>query len=415
MKRFKSISILFASALVGATMFVSCGGNDGPSIEYTLSQSEVVLTSEKGASTSFGITFTEESGQWVVTQVPEFVTVYPQSGSGAGTVRVTAVDNNNSKQPYEGVITVEVDGAKVKTQTIRVVQQNLTDCYAEPSNVLQMSDGLAFNWEIGRNTKYYYWGCYEQSVYNKMSESEVLKNIVTGNVSDRVLPDNDGFACTYDLDANTQYVVITVSFAEGDRQGDLVVTPITTKPTSNQPEATINDVSYYTDNSNNYYYGWNIKKNTYCSQYYTYAAASPDNFWAYYRLAEGTGVLVAWALRTEIQKDGQDHTTSINNGYSWLPFNNGRDQFYAAQVESGVTSDFRAFPNTDKYLLILTWGTNASGELSGVMNYEGYNFTSSSSSARKGEMLKANSHHKSSGTPKILNLNTQDFKFTRLK
>lgn len=415
MKEINYYSVWFTSILIGVSFFVSCSSSDGPSIEYTISPSEIVLTSEKGASSSFVIDFSEAAGNWSINQVPEFVTVYPQSGNGSGTVRVTAVDNNNSKQPYEGIITLNVDGAKVKSQNIRVVQHNLTDCYAEPINVLQMCDGIAFNWDIGRNTKYYYWGCYEQSAYNKMSESEILKRIVTGNISDRVLPDNDDFACTYDLDANKQYVVITVSFAEGDRQGDIVVTPITTKPSTNQPEATISDVSYYTDKSNNYYYGWTVKKNTYCSQYYTYAAASPELFWAYSRLSEGTGVMVAWALRTEILKDGQDHSTNINNGYTWLPFDNGRDKLYAAQIESGTMIDFRAFPYTDKYVLILTWGTNANGDMSGVMNYVGFSLSNANSKVRNGQKLKGSPLYRPTGEPKTLNLSTKDFKFTRLK
>lgn len=413
MKSINHFLFLFASFIIGETALVSCG-DDGPSIDYTLSQSEVVLSSEKGASTSFGITFTEDAGQWVITQVPEFVTVYPKSGNGAGTVRVTAVENNNSKQPYEGIITVEVNGAKVKTQTIRVVQQNLSDCYVEPTNILLMSDGLAFNWDFGRNTKYYYWDIFSQSDYNKMSESEVLKKVVTGDVDDRLLPENDDYACTYDLKANTQYVIITVSFAEGDRQGDIVVTPLTTKSTTNQPEAAINDMSYYSDNSKNYYYGWNVKKNTYCREYYTYAAASPAYFWIYYLLEEGAYPMIAWLVKNEIQKDGEDHSTSMNDGITYLPFNNGRDQFYAAQVENG-TSYFSAFPYTDKYFCVFTWGTGSTGELSGVINAIWYDFTDDSSSAKSGKALKAVTPKTKSGEPKKLNINTKDIKLTRLK
>ena len=415
MKKINCIRFFLASIIIGATVLVSCGGDDdGPSIVYTLSTSEVVLTSEKGASTSFGITFAEDAGQWVITQVPEFVTVYPQSGNGAGTIRVTAVDNNNSKQPYEGLITVEVNGAKVKTQTIRVVQQNLTDCYVELSNILQMSDGLAYNYSFGRNTKYYYRKTFTQSNYNKMSENEVLSTVATGKVEDRIVPDNDDYGCTYNLAANTQYVVVTVSYAENDRQGDIVVTPLTTKSTNNQPEAEINDMSYYTDSSNNYYYGWNIKKNTYCREYYTYAAASPSYFWIYYLLEEGAYPMIAWLVKNEIQKDGEDHSTSMNDGFTYMPFNNGRDQFYASQVENG-TSYFTAFPYTDKYFCVFTWGTGSTGELSGVINAVWYDFTEESSSAKNGKALKAVTPNTISGEPKELNINPKKIKLIRLK
>ncbi len=415
MKRINCLSFFFASFIVGATLLVSCGSDeDDLTIEYTLSQSEIVLTSEKGASTSFGITFTENAGQWTVTQVPDFVTVHPQSGNGAGTVRVTAVDNNNSRQPFEGLITVEVDGAEVKTQTIRVVQQNLSDCYVEPINILQMCDGFAYNWDFGRNTKYYYWKIFTQSEYNKMSESEILKEVVTGNVDDRQLPDNDDYACNYNLKSNTQYVVITVSFAEGDRQGDIVVTPLTTKSTNNQPIAEINDMQYETISSDNTNYIWNIKKNTYCREYYSYAAASPEYFWIYYLLEESCYPMIAWLVKNEIQKDGEDHSTSMNDGFTYLPFNNGRDKFYAAQVENG-TSTFTAFPHTDKYFCVLTWGTSSTGELSGIVSAKWYDFTEDSSSDETEKAIKYVTPKANTREPKSLIMNLKDTKLLRLR
>lgn len=413
MKRIKSISIVFASLIIGATTFISCGGDDPDPIVWSTSPSEVVLEWQKGASTSFGITFSEGDGEWSITQAPEFVNVYPMSGKGAGTVRVTTLENN-TRQPLEGAITIEVNGADVKLQTVRVVQQKLEDCYVEPANILQMSDGLAYNWDFGRNTKYYYWDIFTQTDYNKMSESEVLKKVVTGNVDDRQLPDNDDYACNYNLKANTQYVVVTVSFAEGDVQGDVVITPLTTKSTNNQPEATINDMQYYNDNSNNYYYGWNIKKNTYCREYYTYAAASPAMFWIYYLLDEECYPMIAWLVKNEIQKDGEDHSTSMNEGFTYMPFNNGRDQFYAAQVENG-TSYFTAFPYTDKYFCVFTWGTGSTGELSGVINAVWYDFTEDSSKARGEKALKAVVPHKAAGAPKKLSINPKEIKLIRLK
>lgn len=413
MKRVKSIFVVFASFIIGATTFISCGGDDSDPIVWSTSNSEVVLEWQKGASTSFGITFSEGDGEWNITQVPEFVNVYPMNGKGAGTVRVTTLENN-TRQPLEGAITIEVNGADVKVQTVRVVQQKLEDCYVEPANILQMSDGLAYNWDFGRNMKYYYWDIFTQTEYNKMSESEVLKKVVTGNVDDRQLPDNDDYACNYNLKANTQYVVVTVSFAEGDVQGDVVITPLTTKSTNNQPEATINDMQYYNDNSNNYYYGWNIKKNTYCREYYTYAAASPATFWIYYLLDEGCYPMIAWLVKNEIQKDGEDHSTSMNEGFTYMPFNNGRDQFYAAQVENG-TSYFTAFPYTDKYFCVFTWGTGSTGELSGVINAVWYDFTEDSSKARGEKALKAVAPHKAAGSPKKLSINPKDIKLIRLK
>lgn len=409
--------VLTALMLLGVSVtLVSCSkDDDGPTVEYAVDPAEVVLTSERGAGGSFAINFTGKAeSSWRITQIPDFVTVYPQSGTGSGTVRITANENNNGNNPLEGLITIQVDDASVKTKTVKVVQQNLEGCYTEPTNILQMCDGLAFNWEFGPNTKYYYWELISQNDYSRMSQSEILKKVATGNVSDRCVPDNTDYACNYNLNANTQYVVVTVSYAEGDRQGEVVATPLSTKPTTNQPLAEINDMSYYTDNSNNYYYGWTSKKNTYCSQYYTYAAASTSLFWTYYLLDEGAYSMVAWLIKNEIQKNGEDHTTSINQGFAYYPFNNGRDQFYAAQVNDGTTY-FSALPYSDKYFFVLTWGTGANGELSGKMDANWYEFTNTdSSSAKSGKLLKAVSKKAKKEGPKSINVNMKDFKLMRL-
>lgn len=414
--KIKSFLMSFVSVLAGLTILVSCHKDEVDPVECFVSPTEIVLTSEKDAASSFSITFTNGEGQWRITKVPEFVTVYPQSGTGSGTIKVTALGNNNSNNPKEDDIVIEISGANIKSQQVHVVQQNLTDCYVEPANILQMYDGFAFNWNYGRNVKYFYWGFFDQDTYNKMSEAEIISTIATGNVSDRVIPNNDSgkfFTC-YDCDPNTSYVVITVCYAEGDRQGEVVKTPLTTKSSTNQPLGVISDLEYYTDKNNNYYYGWNTKKNTYCNEYYSYAAASPDYFKMYYYIEEGLTAGIGWALRNEIQKDGQDHTTNINVDNNWT-FDRGRDKFYAAQIENGLTY-FSAFPFSDRYLCIITWGSNSKGELSGMLDYGWIDFSDTDSEIKAGKRvsLKATKTTTTSNRkPKIAVLNLSDFNFTR--
>ena len=103
----------------------------------------------------------------------------------------------------------------------------------------------------------------------------------------------------------------------------------------------------------------------------------------------------------------------MNEGFSYLPFNNGRDLFFAAQVENG-TSYFTAFPYSDKYFCVFTWGSGATGELSGLINAVWYDFTDNSSSARNGKALKAVTPKKTSGEPKKLNINSKDIKLIRV-
>lgn len=87
--------------------------------------------------------------------------------------------------------------------------------------------------------------------------------------------------------------------------------------------------------------------------------------------------LIAWPLRNEIRKDDSNHRTYINeetwrvwakadpsnadvyNSYSAL------ERFYAKQLNDGTTT-FSANPLSDNYVQIVIWGTNSSGDLSGV-------------------------------------------------
>lgn len=289
-----------------------------------------------------------------------------------------------------------------------------SNCYTEPSNILLMSDGIAFNWKYGSDTKYYYWGFFTQYEYNLMSEGEIITSIVTGKTEDRNAPDNDDFACLYNCDPSSQYVIVTVSYASGDKQGDMVVTPLSTKSTSNQPRAAIENVHYNTDYNNNAIYKWSAKKNNYCKQYYTYAAASPDMFYSYMFMDEGYTPMVAWLIRNEILKNGEDHSTNINvwPSYGW-DFDNGRDKFFGAQVESG-TSSLRAFKGIDKYLLLLTWGTGSTDELSGVFESVLYTLSTSSSTRSMSE-LNIMPRQKMTGEPGKLSARQSDFRLIRLE
>lgn len=412
MKKIKRFFAMLIMALASSAVLVSCGSDDETNIECTVSPTEVVLSSEKGASTSFGITFEEGSSQWKITSVPDFVTVYPQSGSGAGTVKINALGDNDSKYPKEGVITIEVEGTD--QQTVKVVQQNLGGCYAEPTNVLTMSNGFAFAMEFGANTKYAYATVFSQIAYNKLSKDEIIERVATGDVNDRYEPENEKPFYISGLEANTSYVVVTVSYAENNRQGDLVVTPITTKSEKNQPLAKIKNLQFAVDESNNYYYAWNVEKNTYCDRYYTYAAASADKFKVYDFLCDDQLAAIAWLLNNEIKKDGEDHSTSINELYPEFPFDMGRDKFYAAQIASGV-SYFKALPYSDKYYCVITWGTGNSGELSGVFSSQyGAITTDGASNVKNRKFSKSKTEEGASCAYGLRRINTKDIKLTRL-
>ena len=377
MRRIKFIILILSMIFA----FTSCGsdepeggssGGNKSDIEFSLSPSEVSLTCEKNATATFDIKFTKGDGEWRITEFPSFLTASKSNGTGSATVTVTAKEENYTLTPREGVIKVEVIGAKVRIQSIRVVQLGLEGCFSRPISILLMSDGLAFDWEYGNDTKYFYWEVFAQSDYDKMSESEVTSK-VTANADKRIATGKDMVACASGLSPDIHYVVVTVSFDKNNKQGETKVTQMQTT-SSNQPEAAINNVSYYRDDgTNNYFYGWNATMNASCKRYFTYAAASPEMFHVYRLLEDGRTPLVAWYLRNEIKKDGSTHSTSLNLGIEDMPFTNGRDQLFAAQTKDGM-SFFTAYPETDKYLVVITWAEE-NGEFSGIINAKYFDLT----------------------------------------
>ena len=382
MKRFNLISI-FVILIITVMAFLSSCGSDEPEggksgdnnneLEYSLSPTEITLACDKNVATSFKIAFTKGDAEWVITEVPDFVTVSSSSGKGSSIITVSTKDENHTLTPRQGYITTEVNGAIVKTRSIRVIQQGLEDIYAQPVNFLSMSDGLAFEWECGKNTNHFYWEIFSQSDYDKMSENDVKSKVIS-SAENLIVPSQKTPSWINHLNPDTRYVIITVSFDNDNHQGEMRVTPMTTKPTTGQPEAIIDNVSYYReDGTNNYNYGWNIKMNTSCQRYYTYVAASTEMFHIYSLLEEGRTVQVAWYLRNEIQKNGATHSTSINNGYEDMPFTYGRDQLYAEKTSDGM-SFFTAYPETDKFLIIITWGVG-NGDYSGIINFKCFDLT----------------------------------------
>ena len=373
MKKTGILLAMFATIVLATISLVSCNKEDDPfcSVELqkgTLSDG-ITLDFVKGATASFTV---KSNTSWRVVYKPSFVNLDQMSGEGNATVNVVATAENMSSSELRDNIVVQGDDTEAVTFSVIQKSGIAENCWVEPSNILSMCDGIAFNWSFGENTKYYYWGAYTQDEYSKLSENEVINDIATGKADDRVVPDNEDFACFYNLASNTNYVIVTISYAENGRRGSVVVTPITTKSSYNQPKATISDIKYYTDSEKNYYYGWNVKCKTYCSGYYTYAAAGNTKFWSYQCLENGYDILLLWEIRNEILRDGEDHSTNINS------FRNGRDQMFAIQSKDGV-SYLDASKGTDRYFHVLTWGVNASNELSGLVDWHYVDLTSSNS------------------------------------
>ncbi len=287
-----------------------------------------------------------------------------------------------------------------------------SNCFTRPTNVLILSDGIAYNWEYGEDVHYFYDKMFTLSEYNKMSDDEIVAEVVTGIIDDRTTPDANNYGCYYHLQPNQEYVYVTVSYEKSGKVGETVVTHWRTKGVTSQPIAEIIDVDYYEDDVTTYY-GWDVKKNTYCKEYYTYAVASRDYFYTYYWAEEETTALYAWAIREEIKKNPEEHDTRINE------LSYGSEKLFASQVGDGV-SYLPANPYYDNYLQIVTWGADKVGELSGVLHCLLFDLTDSNSvselreafNAKQSSAVKQSSTVK---TPKSVVVNRNDIEVFRIR
>jgi len=407
------LTIMMAVVMSGG--FVSCDSDNGDDpIEFSLSTNKISLSSEQGSEDTFDISFKNGTANWEITNFPDFVTISTsdQSGNGNKKVTVKAKNNNDSDKDIIGTITVKAKGATPETLSIEVIQKWLSGLNVELTDELLMCRGFAYRVSCGSSTKYFYQKMYIQSDYSKMSEKEVVNDVVTGKVDDRDTPSDDNFY-SWNLKENTSYVLAIVPYGENDRQGKLYIYKFKTKKSDSEPQVDITNFSidWKTDS-----YVWNVTKNTYCASYYMYATASKSYFPTFYWMEEGALALIGWAIRSEMEKDDTNHLANINQN-TWKDWGydsyTAVEKFYAEQINDG-TSSLSANPLSDKYMQIVVWGTKSNGDLSGYLTFGYADWSDVSTNGSR-----AITPHKLSATDggklKCIRGNLADFELFRIK
>jgi hypothetical protein len=397
-----------------SSCFLFGGDDDDDPVEFSLSTDKVTLSSEQDSEDTFEIIFKNGSVSWKITQIPDFVTIPTNDLSGNENKKITvkAKNNNDSDKDLTGTIIVEAKGASPEIQNIDVTQKWLSGLSAEPTDELLMCRGYAYRVSCGSSTKYFYQKMYTQSDYNKMSEKEVISDVVTGKVDDRDTPSDENFY-SWNLKENTSYVLAIVPYGEKDRQGKLYVQKFKTKKSDSEPQVDITNFSINWDTDS---YVWNITKNTYCASYYMYATASKTYFPTFYWMEEGALALIGWAIRSEMEKDDSNHLAYINQN-TWKDWGYSNytavEKFYAQQINDG-TSSLSANPLSDKYMQIVVWGTKSNGDLSGYLTF-GYADWSDTSTNNSRALTPLRMDGSENGKLKCIRGNLKDFDLIRIK
>ena len=354
---------------------------------------------------------------WNLKGKDTWLTVNPESKTSTDTDTKTVTilaSENTTGETRSCTLTFSTSDNKASA-SITVTQKGLTGVSAEPSDELLMCYSYAHGVSCGAKTKYFYIALYNKSTYDKMSEKEVIADVVTGKVEDRESPSDDNYY-SWNLSENSSYVLAIVPYGENDRQGKLYTKDIKTKSSDSEPDVEITNFSidWATDS-----YVWTVTKNTYCSSYYTYAVSSKTKFPTYYWMENGSYGLIAWAIRAEMKKDNTNHLTYINQnvwkdwGYSEYT---AVEKFYALQINDGV-STFAANPLSDNFIQIVVWGTKSNGDLSGMLHFGCADWSGTSSNRSRAEMpLKTPKKPETNGGKlKYIRVNINDLNVMRIK
>ena len=278
---------------------------------------------------------------WTMTGVPDWLSVSPTNGSGDLSVEIYPKTNNDQNDSERSVQLVLLSGET--KATIKVSQDSDLDPYAyvTPTNIVKLYNGIAFDYEFGKNVSYYYRGYMEKSAVASMTDSEVITVLET-NFKRYTQNDNE-VAAFSGLDEGVTYMVYTVGYNKDGKRGKLTKTEFTTRSLqNNEPLAWISNPT--TDGSKWY---WSVEKSATCYSYYMITTEDLD-------FAVSSDVYQAWVIDYHIRKGW---ASEYLNGGNW------------SQTKTG------------SHIAVMTWALDKNENFAGAISW---NFgIDSSSSPRK--------------------------------
>ena len=273
------------------------------------------------------------NSEWRITGKPEWLDLSSTSGSGNSTINLTTNSFNNSSTVRQETLVVTANGTSIE---VKVTQKAglVAGCEVELDDVVVLSDAVAFNMTYGNSVSYFYVGYLDKSDVGRMTDDEIIE--VLDTEFERYIPSDDYVLSFPDLKNLHDYVIYTVAFDKNGKRGELVGKDVRTKSGTNQPFASVDGVGY--DAS---YWYWDTEIGAYCSKYYQWVMTGIDatDYW------EKNNAIVAWRFAYYINNYSDSFGEIVQSG-SW-------------KREKG---------SSERYIQIITWGADSSGNLAGIIN-----------------------------------------------
>lgn len=279
---------------------------------------------------------------WSMSGVPEWLSVSPTNGNGDLSIDIYPKSDNNQEDKERTAQLVLLSGET--RATIKVSQDTDLDpnAYVNPTNIITLYNGIAFDYEFGKNVAYYYRGYMEKSAVTSMTDAEVIMVLETSENFKRYTPVDDEVADFDGLDEGKAYMVYTVGYNKDGKRGKLTKTEISTKTQqNNEPMAWIYDPT--TDGS---YWYWAVEKSATCYSYYMVSTDDLD-------FAISSDVFQAWMIDYYIR---QGWTSEYVNGGDWYAPKSGsliaimtwgldKKENFASKIDWNLGMDSSSAPN----------------------------------------------------------------------
>ena len=365
------------------TVRIICDKDDNLSREYDINQKGVEITilvsgldadfePEKGSMNQSQELYIKTNTSWEIKGKPDWLDITPQSGNGiettiTQTVKVWPNCENSSSEPRQATLTI-CAGSKQVEKTVRQRGSNISPCYAIPSTVIKLTESIAWDYDFSRDLHHVYSTLMDALSANAMTDADVKKYVENYADDDdawmRRTPEQfetygNAFSF-YGLNANTNYVIISVAYDKDNRIGKIDRTAASTKQDNVYESPWTNNVMYgYELQGEQYVYRITVQKDAehgaYSDKFYSWAIVGTD----YFKTLGSTRAQLALYMTLELKKNPNPHDTYIN----------GSDRSAVREhIEGPVSEASYTIPANilnDKYLQVVNWCLLQNGEFSG--------------------------------------------------
>lgn len=285
-------------------VFASCSSSSDDDsrneVSLSVSVNNLLLEAAEGSYTEqFSII---SSVDWKIVSYADWLDFTATEGiAGSVTIRVRAKSTNDSSEERIGEFDVKA-GDKVKTVTVRQLSALAEGCVARPTNLVILTDGIAFDFNFGRNVSYYYYGFMDKASIGSMTDDEIAE--ICQETFWRYTPEEEAIGYLSGLTPNTEYYLITFAYDKKGKRGELIKTLVKTRPIVNsRPRVWITDISYDATK-----WSWTTTMSAYTSKYYMSYYTGENAYYA----SEIPTVWIAWYMKNHI--DNGDYAPILQSG-----------------------------------------------------------------------------------------------------